>query len=61
MEFELSSTSKKNKKKKHKKNKKQSSDSVDKCAGPLNLFLTSLNIVRDYVAKGNVHSDWFGV
>jgi hypothetical protein len=73
MEFELSSsTSKKNKKRKHKssssveknsknkKNKKTSSDSADKCEPAkwsAARVLTLLNIVRDYVAKGNVNSD----
>ena len=72
MEFELSSTSKENKKRKHKssssvenksknkKNEKNSSDSADKCVPAkwsAALVLTLLNIVRDYVAKGNVHTD----
>ena len=71
MEFELSSTSKENKKRKHKssssvenksknkKNEKNSSDSADKCVPAkwsAALVLTLLNIVRDYVAKGNVHT-----
>ena len=46
------------KKSKNKKNKKNSSDSADKCAKwSAALVLTLLNIVRDYVAKGNVHTD----
>ena len=72
MEFELSSTSKKNKKRKHKssssvekksknkKNKKDSSDSSDKCVPAkwtAALVLTLLTIVRSYVAKGNVNTD----
>ena len=69
MEFELSSTSKKNKKRKHKssssvekksknkKNKKNSSDSAVPAKWSAALVLTLLNIVRSYVAKGNVNTD----
>ena len=55
-----SSVEKKSKNKKNKKNKKNSSDSADKCVPAkwsAALVLTLLNIVRDYVAKGNVHTD----